>query len=137
MTAKSETVGVVAKVAAYLVTEPGNVWLSWTPPDEAVARIATPLVPESALAECRLDYLAANNAALRWREMRDAIRAERDAILSGMEALAGEWEMRALEIDSYAETEFDHAAVLRLETAAERIRALIPAAANTESEETK
>lgn len=92
---------------------------------------------ESALAEAlaRVDV---------WRTCADKQALKIITILSGLEALAGEWLTHAVNYDDEAKDVISDVYYAQLTTRADecrakalRIRALIPAAANTESEETR
>lgn len=131
MTAKSETVGV--KVLYYIGESGGMV----TPENVTghIRRNWTPVIAladhESALAELREEYQQVRDAWLAESSRRGYYADKYLDLLSGLEALAGEWDGSA----KYAGYTMD--ARNAWADCVRELRALIPAAANTESEETK
>lgn len=137
MTAKSETVGVVAWQYRFQDDVSAN-WAPWQEANsqESAIRFAAlyakdgfntetrALVPESALAELQTKLE---------EEVCDFLRLHQQHVylLSGLEALAGELDAATRSPDVTVPQ------YTRLAGMAAEFRALIPAAANTESEETK
>lgn len=119
MTAKSETVGVVAYESAY----PGSMYRGddgrYVERDDTISLAGSLL---ELIATLRRELEDAQGALLQ----RDEAEAKLNTLRSGLEALAGE-------IESVA----GHACATAQENWGRTIRALIPAAANTESEETR
>jgi leucyl aminopeptidase (aminopeptidase T) len=97
------------------------------------------LIDRAALqsAHARLAELeeALNCRTIDWNECRESMQswaararnaeAKHDALAAGVRALADEWEIKALELDSYAETKRDHDTAANLDRASERLLALL------------
>lgn len=113
MTAKSETVGVVA--VQRWECRPLNWEVQYHQRDDGEWVKFTD--HESALAELRAELHEKEISRLGAIDRLEGFRIEHERLITGLEALAGEWER---------ENFFG---------ASEQLRALIPAAANTESEE--
>ncbi len=142
MTAKSETVGAVAwryvDQNGYLRVSLDRNWHGTE---------CTPLVPESALAELAARHAATERNACLMAELANEEKNKHATLLSGLEALAGEWVTQAGDYDQKSESSdcqitkewFQGMSESRIDcaNALQRLveRTLIPAAANTESEE--
>jgi hypothetical protein len=126
MTAKSEIVGVVA-----VITKTGSLFKPESYDDLVVLELEpVKLVPESALAELFDSSLKAQSVHTATVAELHAAEAKLTTLLSGLEALAAR--MEALE-----ESDVSIGESLAYGDMADELRALIPAAANTESEETQ
>jgi hypothetical protein len=143
MTAKSETVGVVAwevvrhdrndKESRSVVLSPLTDDTNLDDGDEAFALMRVE-DHESALAELFDSSLKAQSVHTATVAELHAAEARLTTLLSGLEALAGELE-RDGALPNFDREDEGYATAQR--DLAKRIRALIPAAANTESEEVK
>lgn len=122
MTAKSETVGVESVWLRKIDGGTGNeAWF--------VCNLIDPggveFVPASALAELKDQAITDIAGKLKAELAQRKAERQLQSLLSGLEALAGEWKVMAAEFNTPL-----------LHDCANELRALIPAAANTESEET-
>jgi len=129
MTAKSETVGVLY-VCYDKNMERRLFHMRETAERHTIGEIEV-FVPESALAELAERHAATERNACLMAELANDEKNKRLSLMSGLEALAGRWDAIAEQHGVRQFTGNDH------KMFANELRSLIPAAANTESEEVK